>query len=131
MASQKSSNISAEKLALFEKLLEAVPGVEKKGDTIPYTSLNGHMFCYLSKEDGSLALRLPEKEREAFMKKYKTKLMEAYGIIQKEYVRVPDNLFKKTKELQPYFKMSNDYVGFLKPRPTKPKATSKKAAKKK
>jgi hypothetical protein len=31
-------------LALYEKVVAAMPGVERKGDTMPYTSLNGHMF---------------------------------------------------------------------------------------
>jgi hypothetical protein len=124
MPAKKSSNVPAEKLTLLEKLVEAVPGIEKKGDTIPYTSLNGHMFSYLSK-DGTYALRLPEKEREPFLKKYKTKLMEAYGIVQKEYVTVPEKLFKNTKELKPYFKMSFDYVSSLKPKRTKKPAKKK------
>src|SRR5580692_207120 len=57
-----------DKLALYEKLVATNPKVERKGDTVPYTSLNGHMFSYLSKE-GKLALRLPPAEREAFLKK--------------------------------------------------------------
>ena len=40
---------------------------------MPYTSLNAHMFSVLHK-DGSVALRLPAAEREAFLKKYKTTL---------------------------------------------------------
>ena len=51
-------------LALYEKAVGAMPGVERKGDTMPYTSLNGHMFSVLHK-DGSVALRLPTVEREA------------------------------------------------------------------
>src|SRR5690348_4745738 len=125
MATKKSARVPAELLALFEKLAETVPGVEKKGDAMPYTSLNGHMFSYLSK-DGVYALKLPGEEREAFLKKYKTKLMEAYGIVQKEYVVVPEKLFKNTKELQPYFKMSYEYV-----KSQKPKATKKPVKKKK
>jgi hypothetical protein len=34
-------------------------------------------------------MRLPENEREKFLKKYKTKLFEAYGVVMKEYVAVP------------------------------------------
>jgi len=96
--------------------------VKRKGDTIPYTSLNGHMFSYLSK-DCKLALRLPEKERETFLKKYKTRLFHAYGIVQKEYVEVPGALLAKTGELKKYFALSHDYVATLKPKPT----TRKKA----
>jgi|SRR5215472_12064066 len=105
----------ASKLALYDKLVATNPKVERKGATVPFTSLNGHMFSYLGKT-GELALRLPEKEREAFLKKYKTKLCELYGVVQKEYVMVPDSLLKNTKELRPYFDASFLYVDSLKPK---------------
>jgi hypothetical protein len=34
-------------LVLYEKVVAAMAGVERKGDTMPYTSLNGHMFSVL------------------------------------------------------------------------------------
>jgi hypothetical protein len=107
----------SDKLELYEKLVATNPNVERKGATVPYTSLNGHMFSYLSKE-GKLALRLPPEQREAFLKKYKSKLCEAYGIVQKEYVEVPDSLLASTRELKKYFDCSYDYVSSLKPKPT-------------
>ena len=33
------------KVLLYEKVVATVPGVERKGATIPYTSLNGHMLA--------------------------------------------------------------------------------------
>jgi hypothetical protein len=45
--------------------------------------------------------------------------VEAYGIVRKEYVVVPDALLKKTKELKPYFDMSFEYVNSLKPKSAK------------
>src|SRR5215467_13605952 len=104
-------------LGLYEKLVATNSAIERKGDTMPYTSLNGHMFSLLTKE-GRLALRLPADEREAFVKKYKTKLAEQYGTVLKEYVEVPDALLKKTRELKKYFDISYAYVGALKPKPT-------------
>jgi hypothetical protein len=92
-------------------------GVERKGDTMPYTSLNGHMFSVLHK-DGSVALRLPAADREAFLKKYKTTLSSQYGSVQPEYVVVPDSLLASTKELQGFFEISRAYVGSLKPKAT-------------
>jgi hypothetical protein len=115
---KKSQAATTEELALFQKLVAATPGVELKGAKLPYTSHNGNMFSCLH-PPGRLALRLPEAEREAFLKKYKTKLFESYGIVQKEYVTVPDALLRKTKELQKHFAMSFDYVRTLKPKPTK------------
>lgn len=113
----------ADKVALYEKLVSTNPEVTLKGATMPYTSANGNMSSYLSKE-GKLALRLSAEEREAFMKKYKSKLMEAYGIVQKEYVEVPGSLLASTRELKKYFDSSYKYVSSLKPKPT---ATKKKA----
>ena len=104
-------------LELYEKLVAMHPKVERKGDTMPYTSLNGHMFSVLTKE-GSLALRLPAKEREAFLTRYKTTLCEQYGHVMPEYVVVPDALLKKTRELSKHFDVSFDYVASLKPKPT-------------
>jgi hypothetical protein len=104
-------------LDLYEKLIATNPHVERKGATVPYTSVNGHMFSYLSKE-GKLALRLPPAEREAFLKRYKAKLCEAYGRVQPEYVEVPDSLLSSTRELKKFFDSSYAWVGFLKPKPT-------------
>ena len=94
--------------------------MERKGAENPYTSLNGNMFSLL-RPPGTLALRLPEDEREKFLKKYRTKLHEAYGVVMKEYVTVPDGLLKNTKELAKYFAASYEYAQTL-----KPKATTKK-----
>jgi hypothetical protein len=118
-----------EALALYDALIATQPGVARKGDTVPYTSLNGHMFSALHK-DGTVALRLPEPKRGAFLKKYRTTLAAHYGVVQAEYVTVPDALLAKTRELGPYFAASYAYVAALTPKPGgKPKA--KKATKKK
>ena len=120
MSAAKKNNIPADKLELYEKLVATNPKVERKGAANPYTSLNGHMFTYLNPA-GSLALRLPADEREKFLKKYKTTLFEAYGAVMKEYVTVPESLLRNTKELAKYFALSYQYVGSLKPKPSKSK----------
>ena len=123
MSPQKKNTLPADKLALYEKLVAAHPEIERKGDANGYTSLNGNMFTLLH-SSGRLAIRLPEGEREKFLKKYNTTLFEAYGAVMKEYVAVPDVLLKKTKELQKYFDLSYEYAKTLKPKPT----TKKKKA---
>ena len=50
----------AASLASYEKLVATNTKVERKGATMPYTSLNGHMFSLLTRE-GWLALRLPRR----------------------------------------------------------------------
>jgi len=121
MSTKKKSAILAEKIALYEKLLATIPEIEQKGADNPYTSVNGNMFSLLQSPAGRLALRLPEKEREQFLKKYKAKLFEAYGTVMKEYVAVPDELLKKTRELHRYLELSYAYARTLKPKPSKTK----------
>ena len=118
MGTQKKLTVPADKLALYEKLVAANPGIERKGATHPYTSINGHMFSCLH-PSGSLALRLPEEERQKFLKKYKTTLFQSYGVVQREYVTVPDSLLGKTEELQKYFALGYEYARSLRPKATK------------
>jgi hypothetical protein len=101
---------------LYDKLIATNPKIERKGAANPCTSLNGNMFTLL--HQSKLAIRLPEEEREKFLKKYKTKLYEAYGAVMQEYVAVPDNLLANTKELQTYLDLSYEYAKTLKPKPT-------------
>ena len=110
----------ADALKRYETLIATNPKVERKGATMPYTSVNGHMFSFLTKT-GRLALRLPEFERDAFLKKYKTTLCEQHGAVLKEYVEVPDSLLTKTRELKKFFDIGYAYVASLKPKATRKK----------
>ncbi len=118
MAGKKTSAAPADKTAFYERLLAAFPDIERKGATHPFTSLNGNMFSYLH-PSGAMALRLAADERQAFLEKYGTTLFEAYGVVQKEYVRVPDGLLANTAELRPHFAASHRYAQTLKPKPGK------------
>jgi len=114
MAPQKKAPSVNE--ARYDQLIATLPEIQRKGDANPHTSLNGNMFTLLHQQ--RLAIRLPEAEREKFLKKYKTTLFEAYGTVMKEYVAVPESLLAKTKELQPYLSMSYAYAKTLKTKPT-------------
>jgi hypothetical protein len=116
----KKSGVPADKLALFDKLIAAHPEIERKGANNAYAALNGNMFL-LMQPSGTLAMRLPDGARAEFLKKYKSKLFEAYGAVMNEYVTVPDDLLRKTKELQKYLGQSYEYAKGLKPKPTKKK----------
>jgi hypothetical protein len=118
MKTSKRAAAPADKVALYQQLVATNPEVELKGATHPYTAINGNMFSYLH-PSGLMALRLPAEERDKFLKKYKTTLFEAYGIIQKEYVTVPEALLGNTKELKKYFDLSWQYAQTLKPKPSK------------
>jgi hypothetical protein len=115
----------AESVALYDALLATNPAIERKGATMPYTSVNGNMFSLLTPE-GTLALRLPETEREAFLKRHQTGLCVQYGTVMKEYVAVPASLLRKTRELAKYLDVSFCYARSLKPKPTTKKPAAKK-----
>lgn len=117
-AKKEQNSIPADKLALYNELIKTNPEIERKGLKLPYTSANGHMFTFLS-ESGTLAIRLPEKERESFLNKYNTSLMEAHGTIMKEFVVIPEELLKNTKEVKKYLNLSYEYVKTLKPKTQK------------
>jgi len=118
-----ASDIPKTAIERYDKIIATDARAERKGATIPYTSMNGHMFSQLEK-DGSLILRLPPDDIAPFLAKHHTTLHTAYGIVRKEYVVVPDALFKNTKLLTPWFKKSIDYVAGLKPKPTTKKKSS-------
>lgn len=113
--------------------LVAKHGFQRKGASSAYTSLNGHMFSFLF-DGGCLALRLSKEDREAFVAKHKTRPVEVYRTIMKEYVRLPAKMLGNARTASSWFAKSVEYVSSLKPRPTtrKKKATGKaKSAKKK
>ena len=124
MPAAKKNNLPQEVLDAYNAIIDNLKDIERKGATMPYTSVNGHMFSFIG-ADGIVGLRLPADSREAFIQKHKTKLCEAHGTVLKEYVAVPGKLLKETIALTAYFKESLEYVQSLKPKATK--ATVKKS----
>jgi hypothetical protein len=110
-----------EKVRLYEALIAALPGIERKGAAFPYTSLNGNMFSILSK-DGVMGLRLSAPDREAFLRDHGASLFTSHGAVMAEYVAVPDALLADAARMTPYVAASLAYARTLKPKPTtKPK----------
>jgi TfoX/Sxy family transcriptional regulator of competence genes len=104
-------------LTAYDALVATRPNVERKGATMPYTSMNGNMFSFLT-PDGTLALRLSASDRDAFMAQYGSTLVEQHGAVMKEYVAVPADLLARIDEVKPWFDRSCDYAGSLKPKRT-------------
>jgi TfoX/Sxy family transcriptional regulator of competence genes len=104
-------------LRAYDTLVATHPELERKGATMPYTSMNGNMFSFLT-PDGVLALRLSAADRDAFLHTYDTKLVEQHGAVMREYVAVPAELLDRLEELRPWFDRSCEYVGTLKPKKT-------------
>ena len=126
---KEKSEIPSDKLELYDRLIETNRNIERKGVGLPYTSVNGHMFTFLT-ASGSLAIRLSQPEREAFIRKYHSALFEAHGVTLKEYVAVPDQLLRNTGELSKYLDLSFQYAMTLKPKTPKKSASARAKGKK-
>lgn len=114
----------ADRVAAFDRLVAAIPEVERKGASMPYTSVNGNMFSYLD-ASGAMALRLSATDRTDFIERFSTHLHEGYGIVQKEYVTVPAAVLDDTELLLPWFRASYGYTLALRPKPSKATAPSR------
>ena len=115
---EDAATIPPDRLEAYDRLIATQPGIERKGATLPYTSVHGHMFSFLT-ATGTLALRLSRADREAFIERHATRLHEAHGTVMKEYVTVPDALRADTESLSRDFAAGFAYVASLKPKPTR------------
>jgi hypothetical protein len=92
----------------------------------PCAFLGGHMFCGLFQDH--FILRLPEAERAKFLKEKGAAIFEPMpGRPMKEYVLVPPKLLDSDAALQPWLRVSREYVAGLPPKAKKPKKAAKPA----
>ena len=75
------------------------------------------MFTCINKA-GEVGVRLSKEDREDFIKKYDSALLESYGAVMREYVVVPVTVLKNKKKFLSYLDSSFEYVSSLKPKPT-------------
>ena len=121
MAAAKKTNVPDDRLRLYQRLLEAVPGVAEKANFgSSYTAVNGNMYSMISKH-GVVGIRLPNAEREAFLERYQTELFRGDPAWPpaKEFVSVPGEMLERTGELAPYLERSLAYALTLKPKATR------------
>lgn len=105
-------------LAAYDRMVAGVPGVERKGATMPYTSVNGNMYSSISKAN-VIGLRLSKTDLATFLEIHSTTLYEGVpGHFMKEYAAVPPGMLDDTQTLQDWFRKSHDYAGGLKPKKT-------------
>jgi len=99
----------------YRDLIATYPGLELKGKSMPYTSINGHMSSFLS-PDGMLHLRLSKPDKAAFMEQLNARETVQHGVVMKEYAELPEGAWNDPGIVAKYFKLSGDYVGGLKPK---------------
>ncbi len=107
-----------DRLELYGKLIDLNPNFERKGKSMPYTAVNGHMFSQLNK-DGEIGIRLSKESQEKFMEEHQTTVFKSYGAVLKGYVLVPDNMLDDLELLSTYLDESYNYVKSLEPKTTK------------
>ena len=113
-----ADGISAAAIERYDAVIATRPGIERKGASMPYTSINGHMFSFLTPE-GMLALRLSPTDRKRFLESHPDATVEQHGRVLTEYVEVPDALFASAEALASLFALSAEHVASLRPKPTK------------
>jgi hypothetical protein len=106
-----------EVLEAFDTMIAAVKGVERKGKTMPYVSINGNMFGMINHAD-VIGIRLSDRDKAAFLLIGATPFEGTPGYINKDYLSVPAALHGDSKALQTWFRLSYSYASRLKPKPT-------------
>ncbi len=109
------NDIWKDKLAFYDKLIANHVKFERKGKTMPYTSVNGHMFSLLNK-DGEIGIRLSKEAGKRFMEKYHTTPFKSHGCYMRGYVLVPENLYNDLALLTQYLDEAYEYVLSLEPK---------------
>ncbi len=113
-------------LVIYEKMVASQPDLKRKGAANPYTSMNGNMFSFITKED-QIALRLPDDVRE----KMKAEPVIQYNSVMRGYALAPKAMLSKPAQLAKLFAQSVAYAETLPAKPTTKKKTAKKKAAKK
>lgn len=111
------TRVPRDALEAYDRLVATIREVERKGATMPYTSVNGNMFSFLTPE-GALALRLPASEREILLSERGARPVEQHGRVMKEYVEVPGALLADATETSRLFAASYEYASGLTPKKT-------------
>ena len=105
----------------YTKYIEEWGKVERKGKSMPYTSLNGHMFTFIDKKNEYLAIRLSAESKAAFNIKHKMGDVIQHNSVMNGYVEIPKEMFADKVAVFKMLDQSYDYIGSLKPKPSKKK----------
>lgn len=107
-------------LLIYDHIVDRIPGIERKGKTVPYTSVNGYMFSLLNKE-GELGIRLPGALKDEFEKHAPAMALMSHGAVMRDYVKIPEPLLKDEELIAAFLKKSFDYFVAMPPNKGKKK----------
>lgn len=105
---------------LYDEILSFFPEIERKGKSMPYTSMNGNMFSFVSKI-GELAFRVSNTVQKDYIANHGVSESIQHGRVMKEYINVPEKYFGNLEFLKELFSKSIAHAKTLKPKPTKKK----------
>lgn len=117
-AMAKTENpVDAKLLAAFDTMIATIPGVERRGAAMPYTSVNGNMYAMISKA-GVIGLRLGKDDLAAFVAAGAGPFEGTPGFVNKDYAAVPTAMLGDAAALQFWFARSHALAIGLKPKKT-------------
>ena len=105
---------------LYDEIWAAFPEVERKGKSVPYTSMNGNMFSFVSKI-GEMAFRVSKDVQKEYLENYGATESIQHGRVMKEYIDVPEKYCEDMDFLNELCAKSIAHAKTLKPKPTKKK----------
>lgn len=104
-----------EKLKVYDQLIAKCPRFERKGKTMPYTSVNGYMFSLFNKA-GEIGIRFSKSVQETYIEEFKSSIYKSYGAVMKGYVLIPESMLDNLDHVAKYLNESYDYVMSLEPK---------------
>lgn len=106
---------------LYTRYIQEWGKVERKGKKNPYTSLNGHMFSFIDRENEYLAVRLSKEGKATYNKENNLGDVIQYNSVMNGYVEIPKKIFAGKKAVFKLLDKSFEFVASLKPKPSKKK----------
>ena len=103
------------RLSLYDQAIAMCEDFTRKGKSMPYTSVNGHMFSQLNK-DGQLGIRLSKENREAFGQEYPVEPFLSYKSVMKDYVLIPEPMWEDLGKIAALLKQGHQYALSLPPK---------------
>ena len=106
--------MSSKSLDIYDKIIAAIPEIERKGKANPYTSDNTHMFSLVNK-DGEFGFRFSEAREKELIEDLGASELKSYGAVMRGYVKIPESMYADEPRLIALLKESHQYVLSLPP----------------
>lgn len=105
---------------VYDHLINQTDEVDLKGKTMHYTSMNGNMYSFVSKE-GEMGFRLSKEDKDFYIEKEGATVMIQHNCVMNGYIHVSENMLLNPDKLKEIFTKSIAFAKTLKPKPTKKK----------